>query len=691
MAHKKNRTTKLKKSLPKTLKRDIPQIGRQERQTIDLQVREIKADERRVTVSFSSEQSYSRWFGVEILQHDADSVDLSRLSDIGVALFNHNRDKVLGKIENVRLDEKEKRTYADIVFDDDEDTNKIFKKVESGTLKGVSVGYSVEVWEDVAAGEKSTNGRFQGPAYIATRWTPMEVSIVSIPADDSVGVGREIENTNIYGNLVNLERGKKMLKRLCEQFGLDYDSLVARGMNDEQIQKIIDDLKRGQAQSPPQPPTQENNVVDVEAVKREAETTERNRGVEVSALCKEFDVDPKEYLEKGNTVQSVRDVLFEKMKTERTPLPGSNQIEVTGAEEDKVRDATSDAILMRAGIRLEKPAEGAMDFRGASLRDLAVECLVRIGVANAHRLGDDELFKRALSPDSQFSALTTNAVSKAMAVDNDRWQPTYKRWTGIGSNKDFKAAKHYQLSSAGNLVVVPQSGEVKQAEMSDNEVSKSIATYAKKWGLTRQALINDDIDMLVRIPMAYNRAALNTVNVLVYTILGENSTIYNGNSLFDASNHGNYITAGGAPSTATIKIGRAAMRKQKDIGSKRALNIAPRFLIVPAALETEAEQLVGSLADPSANNANVVNPWKNLQVVSDAVLDDLTSTGTGWFLASDPRECDNIEVTSLNGNDTPALETKAAFDTLGMEWRIYMDAGVTVTDFRGLFYNDGVA
>lgn len=174
--------------------RSKPKVGMQPERMVSYEIRAVNANERRVTVSFSSEQPVSRWYGLEILQHDEGSVDLNRLNDIGVALFNHNRDRVIGRIENARLAADEKRTYADIIFDSDPDADLIFQKVQSGTLKGVSVGYRVDVWEEVVPGKTSSNGRFVGPADVAVKWAPLEVSIVSVPADDSVGVGREAES-----------------------------------------------------------------------------------------------------------------------------------------------------------------------------------------------------------------------------------------------------------------------------------------------------------------------------------------------------------------------------------------------------------------------------------------------------------------------------------------------------------------
>ena len=150
-------------------------------------------DGRRFELSFSSEEPYTRWYGVEILDHSGDCMNLSRLQSIGVVLFNHNTTKVLGKIE--RAWNEVGRGKAVIAFDEDEEAETIRKKVAGGTLKGVSVGYSVDVWEEVAAGKTSSDGRFTGPCYIAKKWTPLEISIVSVPADPTVGVGRSMEET----------------------------------------------------------------------------------------------------------------------------------------------------------------------------------------------------------------------------------------------------------------------------------------------------------------------------------------------------------------------------------------------------------------------------------------------------------------------------------------------------------------
>ena len=158
---------------------------------LDFKAAENDDNSRRIKLSFSSEEPYDRWFGPEILDHKEESVLLDRLRNIGCVLFNHHRDQVVAKILSVDI--VGNRGEAEIEFDDDELSEIIFKKVKSGTLKGVSVGYVVYRYETVKEGKKSSDGRFTGPCNIATSWEPFEISIVSVPADPTVGVGRELE------------------------------------------------------------------------------------------------------------------------------------------------------------------------------------------------------------------------------------------------------------------------------------------------------------------------------------------------------------------------------------------------------------------------------------------------------------------------------------------------------------------
>ena len=193
------------------IKRDADGII--QREMPEASIRSVDSDKRTAELSFSSEEPYTRYGVKEILDHGPGACDLKRLRSIGCVLFNHNKDKVIGKI--LSADIKDGRGVATVQFDDDETSQEIFDKVKSGTLKGVSVGYIVSNWEYVDAGAKSTDKRFEGECEIARKWTPLEISIVSIPADPTVGVGRSYSAGN---SLETRERHIQLNKNISRRY-----------------------------------------------------------------------------------------------------------------------------------------------------------------------------------------------------------------------------------------------------------------------------------------------------------------------------------------------------------------------------------------------------------------------------------------------------------------------------------------
>lgn len=181
------------------LNRNKPKTGIQEPRTIEAEFRAVEGNENQIELSFSSEYAVNRWFGSEILLHEVDAIDFSRLISVGTVLFNHGRDVNYGKmpiakIDKAWLDVEQRKGRALITFDPDEDSQKVKTKVNGGSIRGVSFGYSVDSWEEVMPGKVSANGKFTGPADIALRWSPLEISIEPVPADPTVGVGREAES-----------------------------------------------------------------------------------------------------------------------------------------------------------------------------------------------------------------------------------------------------------------------------------------------------------------------------------------------------------------------------------------------------------------------------------------------------------------------------------------------------------------
>lgn len=624
---------------------------------------QVHDDSRTVTLSFASETPYERWFGPEVLCVDETAMNMQRFQDgLGCLLFNHDRDKVIGKIERVWLEDN--RAYADVTFDDDEFADSIFNKVKSGTLKGVSVGYRVGEYTDVHIDEVYAEGRIKGPCYVASKWEPYEISIVSVPADTTVGVNRSLNDFNVV-SMVKEKEISEMKGKPIQFNGVDTD----QQRQEEMPNGTPSATPVGGAEVP------QDNARGAEEVLRAIEE-ERSRVSNISELCRHFGVNATDYINKGTSLADAqRSVLA--IVNERN-IPTAN-IEMGEQEEDKYRDAMSDAILLRGGVQLENVAPGAQDLRGMRVRSMFEEVLAREGVANTHRMGEEELLRAALTGTSSLPGILSAAANKSMAKGYQAAQTTFEQFTTVGSNTDFKEATRYRLSEAGSLLEIKENGEFVQDELTEGSAKTKVLTYGRGFSFTRQMIVNDDLSALTRIPSLYAAQAKRGINRLVYKALAE--------AKFTAKD-GNLAGTGAALSLATINEARQAMRKQKNLRGEEFLNITPKYLIVPTNSEFLARQLLTSTSDPNATHYGVTNPLKDsLQIITDAELDAL-DTDAYYFLA-DQLLMDTIEVTYLNGNQRPVIESQVAFDTLGIRYRIYMDYGVTVVDTKGIYKNAG--
>ena len=620
---------------------------------------QVHDDSRTMTLSFASETPYERWFGPEVLCVDETAMNMQRFQDgLGCLLFNHDRDKVIGKIERAWLEDN--RAYAEVTFDDDEFADSIFNKVKSGTLKGVSVGYRVGEYTDVHIDESFAQGRIKGPCYVASKWEPYEISIVSVPADTTVGVNRSLNDFNVV-SIVQEEEISEM------------------GEKQNQNNEVGTDQQR-HGETPSATPVAgtevpQDNARGAEEVIRAIEE-ERARVSNISELCRHFGVNATDYINNGvSLAEAQRSVLA---IVEERKVPKAN-FEMGQQEEDKYRDAMSDAILLRGGVQLENVAPGAQELRGMRVRSMFEEVLAREGVANTHRMGEEELLRAALTGTSSLPGILSAAANKSMAKGYQAAQTTFEQFTTVGSNTDFKEATRYRLSEAGSLLEIKENGEFVQDELTEGSAKTKVLTYGRGFSFTRQMIVNDDLSALTRIPSLYAAQAKRGINRLVYKALAE--------AKFTAKD-GNLAATGAALSLATIDEARQAMRKQKNLRGEEFLNITPKYLIVPTKSEFLARQLLTSTSDPNATHYGVTNPLMgSLQIITDAELDAL-DTDAYYFLA-DQMLMDTIEVTYLNGNQRPVIESQVAFDTLGIRYRIYMDYGVTVVDTKGIYKNAG--
>ena len=274
--------------------------------------------------------------------------------------------------------------------------------------------------------------------------------------------------------------------------------------------------------------------------------------------------------------------------------------------------------------------------------------------------------------------------------------PEGHQWTRKGSLKDFKTHdNNYLAGPIGDFLEVPEGGELKNDKPTDAKLpTRKIKTYGKQFTLSRQAFINDDIDLVTRIPARYAAAARRTINTQCYTILMENKVIYDGKPLFNAA-HKNILTTGTGITQAAVQAMILALSTQKDEFDQPII-VRPGKIIVPAGLDFDIYTLFNSPTIHAEGNTQAVNPlyqYRDLQIIADPTINALAG-GFGnvmpWFMTANTADSSFIEVDYLNGQEVPTIRRMETPGQLGFVWDIYLDWGINVMDFRGCIKNPGV-
>lgn len=173
----------------KSIEQRLQDIKKDSRAFRVASVRKIDAEKRTVELAFSSEAEVQRWWGLEVLDHSPGAVVMDRLKDGAPLLLEHECEDQIGVVESVSID-ADRRGRAVVRFGRSERAEEIFTDVQDGIRKHVSVGYIIH-------DAKLTEERDGVDVWTITSWEPFEISIVAVPADISVGVGRSLESTAI--------------------------------------------------------------------------------------------------------------------------------------------------------------------------------------------------------------------------------------------------------------------------------------------------------------------------------------------------------------------------------------------------------------------------------------------------------------------------------------------------------------
>jgi ATP-dependent protease ClpP protease subunit len=350
------------------------------------------------------------------------------------------------------------------------------------------------------------------------------------------------------------------------------------------------------------------------------------------------------------------------------------------------RAAASDALLLRAGVRPSKVHPAARDLSG-SVHDIARTCLSRAGKTYS---GKPAALIKAAHTTSDFPLILSDAMHKSTRLGYEDEPSSHRAWVRTQPVVDFRDQNRPILGSAPELEKVLEAGEYTLGTLDEDATSYRVAKYGRAISLSWELLVNDDLGAFMRLRPGMGQSARRKEADLVYDLLAENSNdgpvMQDGVVLFH-STHKNLASSASAINATSIGAARSLLRKQTGVGGG-LLNLVPRYLIVPAERETEAEILLAAATRQMTQNADATERTdgltpeavSRLQLVVEARL-----AATAFYLAADSAQIDTVELGLLEENiGGPVIEEDQEFNRDVYRWKVRHVMGSKVLDWRGL-------
>ncbi|MEE9452556.1 MAG: prohead protease/major capsid protein fusion protein [Gammaproteobacteria bacterium] len=640
----------------------------------------IDHDNRRIQVSFSSESTCLRqgmmfakpW--LETLGHNEEEVDLSRLQAGAPVLCQHDRthpEHHIGVVEKAWLENN--RGLAILKLSKRKAVDDLWQDIQDGIVHNISVGYTIKK-RHLTTPETQE----QPESLRVTRWQPQEISLVTVPLDPSVGIGRS--------QSFNPERSHNNMEQSIDHSTNILKNTITSEAESKKSSSLTNDKPTEQnnevRQAAVMPEAKEQPPLDTQAIRTQVLQEETERRQTIHELFTPFMETQRDLcqqcLDNPNiSIEAARERLLTHLGQQSLSVDGGQRISLIADERDKFRQGVENALLVRCQLA---DAEPDNEFQSYTLSELARRSLEKVH-ESTRALGSMELIGRAFTHStSDFPAILSNTANKAMLKGYEETAETFMTWTRKGSLPDFKTATRVDISTFPSLNKIPEGTEYRHVTLGERQESIQLADYGAMFTITRQAIINDDLDAFTRIPRKMGQAALRTVGNLVYALLTDNPRMADNIPLFDAAHHniGNPMPL----SIESLNAARIAMSMQQE--QKVTLNIRPSFLVVPVALEGQANVLMNSETDPEQGNSGVPNAVRGLaQVIADPRLDQVSTTT--WYLTAHPSTYDVIEVAYLNGMAQPRLEQQKGWEIEGVSFKVALSAGVSALDFRTLY------
>jgi ATP-dependent protease ClpP protease subunit len=455
-----------------------------------------------------------------------------------------------------------------------------------------------------------------------------------------------------------------------------------------------------QAPAPAKPHITATQLIDVTAAAQAATAAANQRVADIMAVFDPYTAHAKlrdDCIRNTTvTVDAATRLLLDAIGRSGSTIGGANY-RGDGREDrsEKFQAAVTMAVMARAddAYRVKYKAELARnEFRGYRMIEIAREALVVAGLAHLARGNPLEVLGQAFTQ-SAFPTILEDIAHKSMHQGWEEAPETFEAWTQIGNLVDFKAQSFMNLSEADDLNIIQDgAGEYELSQFKEGGEKVQLATYGRRFSITRQALINDDTGAFTAIPRRMGRAAKRKVGDLAYGVLTLNANMADGVALFHAT-HSNLKTGVFAPSTANFDASRVAMALQTGPNGK-VLNIKPGFVLCPVGLQGIVKTVLGAEkeVDTSADArraSNIPNYVREMATtIADPRLD--TASAVAHYMVADPNITPTVVIGYLNGDPTPRLEQMQTWTTDGTEFKVGIDAAAKAIDWRGVYKIAGV-
>lgn len=414
----------------------------------------------------------------------------------------------------------------------------------------------------------------------------------------------------------------------------------------------------------------------IETVSPDAAELETTRRRDIRALVRTAGLDAQvadDLIDAGADMTRAKAEVYDALQERHRAAPIIRSHAPANDDPATITRRQSDALPFRMGAGGE-PAEEVRPFLNLSLRDMAVDSLTRAGVST-RGMSADEVFTRAGEhTTSDFPLTVSNAMGK-VALDTYRAaESPLKRLCRQRTLPNFKESTSIRLGEMGRLEELAESGEITHTSRAENGETMRLKTFARGVTVSRKLMIDDDLGLLGDMTAALGEAAAQTEADILVDLLTGNPNLSDGNPVFDASRDN--IGTASVPDVDALTEARQAMRTRKGLDGKTIIAAAPRFLLVGADLETEAERVLASIQPSTTGD---VNPFggKLTLLVEPRLL-----AGT-WYVFADPARLAAIQYAYLSSAQGVQIQRTEAWDTLGMKYRAFLDFGAGWLDWRG--------